>query len=783
MRKNNNSRYTNIFKYSYVLLILMFAASCSVEREQVAPVSKFSIKQVKLLDGPFKHATDLNQNMLLETFDADRLLARFRIESGLEPKAEPYEGWEAETIAGHSLGHYLKACALMYSTTGDEQYKDRAIYIVDELETCQNADADGYIGAFANGKKIFTEEVAKGDIRSQGFDLNGIWAPFYTQHKILAGLIAANEHCGYEKGIKVASRFADWISGIVKDLDDKQIQKMLHCEHGGINESFVELYALTEQKKYLDLSQVFYHKAILDSMANGVDNLPGKHANTQIPKLIGLARRFELTGQARDKRAAEFFWDRVVNHHSYVTGGHSNHEYFGKPDHLNHRLSYNTTETCNVYNMLILTRHLFEWEPKVEVADFYERALLNHILAAQHPKTGQVIYNLSLEMGGHKTYQEPYWFTCCVGTGMETHAKYGANIYYHNDEELYINQWIASRLDWKEKNVRITQKTNFPEEQGTTIVFETDEPVRLDVKLRYPYWAEQGVELAVNGKLLKVNQKPGSFISLDRKWENGDVIALKLPFSLRLESMPDNEDRIAMMYGPLVLAGDLGEVEDTAANLPDYVPVIMTETRDPNVWLKPKGEQRNVFETVAVGTPRNFTLRPFYQTHDRRYSIYFDLFTEEKWVAYQKEYKAKLEAKKQLEAKTIDFFQMGEMQPERDHEFDGDSVYVSEMKGKKARTASRGGHFVFKMEVLPNQKNTLVAEYWGGYTGSKTFDILVEDERVATENITDKKPGEFIDVLYEIPEELTKGKKQVSVVFMPHVGHRAGPVFSMRTIR
>lgn len=769
------------------ILVLSISISCGMKsyqkEEDAAPVVPFEITQVRLLDGPFKNATDLNQKMLLETFEPDRLLARFRIEAGLEPKAEPYEGWEAETIAGHSLGHYLRACALMYSTTGNEEYKDRVIHIVDELAECQEADPDGYIGAFANGKKIFTEEVAKGNIRSQGFDLNGIWAPFYTQHKILAGLLAANELCGYKKGISVAARFADWIETVVADLSDDQIQKMLHCEHGGINESFVELYALTGDKRYLELSNVFYHKAILDSMANGVDNLPGKHANTQIPKLIGLARRYEITGQEKDKEAAKFFWDRVVNHHSYVTGGHCNHEYFGRPDELNFRLSSNTTETCNVYNMLILSRHLFEWEPSVEVADFYERALFNHILASQHPETGKVIYNLSLEMGGFKAYQDPYWFTCCVGTGMETHAKYGANIYYHNDEELYVAQLIASQLTWKDRGLRLTQKTNFPEEQGTTLIMELEKPSRFALRLRYPYWAQKGMEVLVNDELIKINQQPGSFVTLDRKWENGDVIRMKLPFTLRLETMPDNEDRIALMHGPLVLAGDLGAEEDANATNPDYVPVIMTDNRDPNDWLKPVAGKYNVFQTIEVGTPRNFVLQPFYQTHDRRYSVYFDLFNEEKWLAYQAEYKARLEAKKQLELKTIDFFQMGEMQPERDHSFNGDSVYVSEMKGKKARVASRGGHFTFKMNVIPDQINTLVAEYWGGYTGSKTFDIQVEGETIATENISDKKPGDFIDVLYEIPENLTKGKKEVIVAFMPHVGHRAGPVFSVRTIK
>jgi uncharacterized protein len=407
----------------------------------------FEIKDVQLLDGPFKHATELNIQSLLN-YEPDRLLSKFRTEAGLKPKAEAYSGWEAMTIAGHSLGHYLSACALMYQTTGDQRFLERVNYIVAELDTCQMADNTGYIGAFPNGKKILEDEVAKGNIRAQGFDLNGIWVPYYTQHKVMAGLIDAYDLCGNQKALEINRKFADWLYTIISPLNEEQIQKMLHCEHGGINESLAELYAKTGDEKYLGMSRIFHHKAILGPLAEGVDILPGKHANTQIPKLVGLARRYELTADSTDRKTAEFFWDRVVHHHSYVTGGHCNHEYFGPPDTLRNRLSNETTETCNVYNMLKLSEHLFEWEASPIVADFYERALFNHILSSQHPETGRVIYNLSLEMGGHKEYQDPEWFTCCVGSGMENHSKYGKNIFYHNNEELYVSQFIGAELHW-----------------------------------------------------------------------------------------------------------------------------------------------------------------------------------------------------------------------------------------------------------------------------------------------------------------------------------------------
>ncbi len=493
----------------------------------------FELSDVTLLDGPFKHATELNVQSLLN-YEPDRLLAKFRSEAGLEPKAENYHGWEDNTIAGHSLGHYLSACALMFQTTKDPQFLERVNYIVDELDTCQMADGDGYIGAFPDGKKILEEEVAKGDIRAKGFDLNGIWVPYYTEHKVMAGLFDAFDLCGNKKALDINIRFADWLETIIDDLSEEQIQEMLNCEHGGINESLAELYAKTGNEKYLKMSYKFHHKAILDPLSKNIDILPGKHGNTQIPKLIGLARRYELTGDSVDKNAASFFWETVVNHHSYVTGGHGNHEYFGPADELRNRLSNETTETCNVYNMLKLSRHLFQWEASPKVADFYERALFNQILSSQHPEDGRVIYNLSLEMGGHKEYQNPEWFTCCVGTGMENHSKYGRNIFFHNNDELYVSQFIASELNWKNKKVKITQETKYPEEQGTSFKIETEQPTKFTLKIRYPKCAQNGVHIFVNGKSKNIKQTPGNFIEINRKWKSGDLVEAKFTFSIYL---------------------------------------------------------------------------------------------------------------------------------------------------------------------------------------------------------------------------------------------------------
>ncbi|MGM0665892.1 MAG: glycoside hydrolase family 127 protein [Bacteroidota bacterium] len=623
---------------SFLACILMLFQACETVNEEYRittggpetvdfRVLPFDLNSVELLDGRFKHATELNRQILLN-YEPDRFLATFRIEAGLGPRADHYRGWEdypRRNLNGHSLGHYMSALAMMYRTTGEQEFLERLSYIVDELEICQQADGDGYIGALPGAKTVFEEEVAAGEIRSAGFDLNGYWAPFYIMHKILAGLNDAWLLCNNEKALDIALNFADWISGIVEPLSDEQLQEMLHCEHGGINESFAELYAITGEEKYLETAGLFYHKAILDSLARGVDVLPGKHGNTQIPKLIGLARLYELTGDEQYRETAEFFWDRVVHNHSYVTGGHGFREYFGEPGKLNDRLGEETSETCNVYNMLKLSRHLFKWEASAEVADFYERALFNHIHSSQHPETGHVIYNLSLDMGGAKTYQEPGYFTCCVGTGMENHAKYARNIYFHNDKELYISQYIASELNWEEKKLEMVMETAYPDEQDAVISFKNTEDVEMIIHVRYPYWAEQGIDIKVNGRKKRVRQEAGSFVPIKGKWKAGDSIEISIPFTLRTEAIPDNPGRLAIMYGPVVLAGDLGPEDDPAANDSLYVPVLVSGNSPPAEWLKPLENEANSFMMYKAAEPRDVRLIPFYDMHDRRYTVYWDV--------------------------------------------------------------------------------------------------------------------------------------------------------------
>ncbi len=745
-------------------------------------VLPFELHEVKLLDGPFLHALKLNARALLD-YEPDRFLAKFRSEAGLPPKAEHYAGWEADTLAGHSLGHYLSACSMMYRAAGDQRFLARVDYIVDELETCQKTDGRGYIGAFPGGKRVMEQEIAKGNIRAKSFNLNGIWAPFYTQHKVLSGLHDAYRLCGNRKALEIRKHFADWLAGVVLGLPGDQVQDMLQCEHGGINEALADLYADTGDEKYLKMSRLFYHKAILEPLAKGEDILPGKHANTQIPKIIGLARLYELTGEKKDRDTAAFFWERVTGHHSYITGGHGNHEYFGPPDKLRDRLSEGTSETCNVYNMLKLSQRLFTWEAAARVADFYERALFNHILASQHPGDGRVVYNLSLDMGGYKVYQDPQWFTCCIGTGMENHAKYGGNIFFHNEQELFVFQYIAAEVSWRQKGVRVRQSTGYPQQQGTAFDFTCRRPVCLTLQIRYPFWAQKGIEISINGRNLKTSAyKPGSFIPLRRKWQTGDRVEVKIPFSLRLEAMPDDPGRIAVLYGPLALAGDLGPRNDPAAGDFSYIPVLLTADRNPANWIAPVGSEINTFTTIGVGRPREILLKPFYQVHERRYSLYWDMLTGAAWAEKQEANKRQLEYKKKLAEMTVDFVQPGDMAAERAHHFQGEKTGIDSFKERQFREA-REGWFSYDMKVFKGQPMALVVEYWGGFPGAKAFDILIDGEKIAAENISGKQEGRFIDIEYAIPDRLSFAKQQVAVKFAAQPGNTAGPVFAVRIIK
>ena len=743
----------------------------------------FSLHDVRLLGGPFKRAMDANAKWLLE-LEPDRLLSRFREYAGLEPKGEIYGGWEKAAISGHSLGHYLSACSLMYASTGDKEFLRRVNYIVEELALCQDKHADGYAMGIPNGRKVL-DEVSRGDIRSKGFDLNGCWVPWYTTHKLMAGLRDAYLLCDNDKAKDVLVKLSDYAYNITDKLNDEQIQKMLLCEHGGMNELAADVYALTGDRKYLTLASRFNHKQVLDPLSRKEDRLKGFHANTQIPKIMGCARQHELTGDAYFKNAAEFFWRTVVAHHTYVIGGNSNGEHFGEPGKLSDRLSDHTCETCNTYNMLKVTRKLYTWHADPRYVDYYERALYNHILASQDPETGRVCYFVSLKQGtkkeenrGYSTPFDSFW--CCTASGMENHAKYGDSIYFHKGDSLFVSLFIASQLDWKEKGVCIVQETVLPESDRTRLVFTCDRPAALTVCVRHPSWAGRQTTVSVNGKAVAIDARPGGYITLKRTWKTNDTIDVHFDMSVYAESMPDDENRIAFLFGPIVLAGDFG----TSKPEP-WIPVVMTEDDNVSNWLKPVqiAPETAIFKTHGVGKPRDVTFVPFYSLHHRYYSVYFDKFTKAQWADRQAEYEKQLRIEADLAARTVDFLQPGQMQPERDHNFDGEKTRTGSHMGRKWRDAFDGGHFAFDMKVSGDKPLDLVFTYWGGDSGSRTFDIIVDGKVIATQTLNRNKPGKFFDVTYSLPVELIKGKQKIRVKLQAHPGNMAGGLFGCRVVK
>ena len=775
-----------ILSILFISLLLVCACQPFAERQhKPEPVSillhAFDPGDVTLLDGPFQHARDLNAKILLD-LEPDRFLATFRMEAGLRPKAERYGGWESSSVAGHSLGHYLSGCAMMYRETNNPVFLERVQYIIEELSLIQQENGDGYIGAFPGGKRVFEEEVAAGVIRASAFDLNGIWAPWYNHHKMLAGLRDAYLLCDNQEAFDIAVAFSDWIDSVVGHLPHDVIQEMLICEYGGMNEVLADMYGLTADRRYLKLSKVFHDVAILDSLALGVDVLEGKHANTQIAKVVGVARRHELTGNKKDGKTATFFWDRVANHHSYATGSNALNEYFGPPGMLSERLGPMTGETCNVYNMLKLTDHIFRWSGAPQAADFYELALFNHILASQNPENGRVTYHINIDMGGTKAFQDPHYFTCCVGTGMENHSKYSRNIYYHNDQELYVVQFIASELNWKDKGLVVRQQTGYPEQQGTTLLFECNEPVELTLKLRYPGWADQAMQVLLNGQVQTVEGKPGSFIEIQRRWEHGDKLEMTIPFSMKAVPIPDNPDRIALKYGPLILAGDLGPGDDPSRYDLVYVPVMLTRDRDPSRWTRPLDEP-NTFTTLNTGRPRDVALKPFYHIYDRTYTVYWDLSNEKNWKEREAKHLAVTDAFRALEERTIDYFQPGNITHERSHLFEGPQSTAHQFRNKSYRVSLPNGWFAFDMKVRPDEPVALNLEYWGGgYRREKSFDIHVDGTRIASEDITMEREAAFFTTEYEIPAELTRGKHKIRVEIRAQARRLAGPVYGVRTV-
>lgn len=757
---------------------------------------------VRLLEGPFKTMQDVDHAYLMR-LEPDRLLAQFRVEAGLEPKAKPYGGWESPaqpgktwSLAGHSLGHYLSAASLMYRVTDDYRLKERVAYLSKGLKECQDKRGDGSLVAFPYAREL---EAA---IRTNNVELiDKYWAPFYTIHKELAGLRDAWLWCGDATARNVMLRLSDWCGSLVKDLPDERRERLLQMEHGGMAEVLADAYAISGDKKYLDYARLYSHRALLDPLADGKDVLTGKHANTQVPKFIGFQRVHELTGDARNGAAATFFWQAVVKDRTWVNGGNSTHEHFPEPKDMGKLVTDDGgPETCNTYNMLKLTEALYREKPSAAYVDYYENALFNHILPSQAPLVGAgaFVYYTPLRPDFGRSYgTDLHSFWCCTGTGMENHARYGAFIYSHDAAALTVNLFVASELNWRERGLALRQETRFPDEASSTLVFTAAPADSMTLRIRHPFWLAAGrMNISVNGQAVATVSQPGGYAELTRQWQAGDQVKIELPMKVRVVRQDNTPGWVSFFYGPILLVGELGSEGTTQADyIGPYTPlkamrplakapvVIVSRDDDMVSRIKPVPGRPGVFSTKGLVKPSDATLAPFFRTHFQRYAMYWQTTDVQSWEANQRQIADAERLERELDGRTVDRVRIGEQQPEIDHNLRFEkSDSGTGPHGRRWRHAPDGGWFSYEMKLpQAGTKAAIYAVYWG-QDGGREFDILVDGVVIATEKLPGGKE-DYYGVEYPLPNSALASKEKVTVRFQPRPGSTAGGVFDVRILK
>jgi len=780
-------------RVSLLLLAIALAAPTAPDLPAHKPAARlepFPLGDVRLLEGPFLAMQKRGLDYLVG-LDPDRLLHSFRLNAGLPTSAAPYGGWEAPKVElrGHSLGHYLTACALGYEATGDQRLKQRAVAITAELRKVQLALAarganPGYLSAFP--EEFFDRVEAR----------KGVWAPYYTLHKILAGLLDVHRAFADATALEAAKGMASWVGLRAKKLSDAAWQEMLETEFGGMEESLTELYALTRDPEHLRLARLFDHRAVFDPLARGEDALDGLHANTQIPKAIGAELDCATTGEARYCRVAETFWKRVALSRSYAIGGHSEDEHFFPLVHFSRHLGESTAETCNTYNMLKLTRALFLRDASPARIDFYERGLFNHILASNDPETGRVTYFVSMKPGAWRTYstsEDSFW--CCVGTGMENPSRFGEAAYARAAGALYVNLFLASELRWREQGLTLRQLTRFPEEPKTRLELRLDAPRRLALRLRRPSWAGDGFAVSVNGRPETAAAAPGEYVSLEREWRDGDVVELALPMRLRAEAMPDDASVVAFLYGPIVLAADLGdagldEPKRYGSEAPavrdapplDVPSLVAASPSEAVARLRPAGEPL-AFRSEGLGQPGEVVLRPFYGLYSRRHAVYLRVEPEVALRARAAREQQAAAEERAVEGRTIDRVAVGAEADEQAHALQAERAGAWSLEGRSCRSTRYGGSWSYALRVPASGASALRVTYWGGETRRHSFEVTAEGETLATQSLFDDRPGELYAVEYPLPARLTSGRERLRVGFRTGAKQSTGAVFDVRVVK
>jgi len=757
---------------------LAFAATAAARPGEQSPrivATPVPARCIVLKASYHQRAADANRAYLL-SLSPDRLLHNFHQGAGLPVKAPVYGGWEAQSIAGHTLGHWLTACSLQVAHTGDPQLRERLAYTVSELARVQAAHGDGYVGGTtrwgqsdaAAGKQVF-EELRRGDIRSSRFSLNDGWVPVYTWHKVHAGLLDAHRLAATPGALDVATGLAGYFATIIEGLSDEQVQKILVTEHGGLNEAYAETYALTGDERWLKIARRLRHKAVLDPIAGERDELAGLHANTQIPKVIGLARLYEVGGDPAEATAARFFHTAVTRDHSYVIGGNSDREHFGKSRQIARHMAETTCEACNSYNMLKLTRHLWSWKPDGALFDYYERTQLNHILAHQNPADGRFVYFMPMAAGGRRsysTYEDSFW--CCVGSGMESHAKHADSIWWRGRDTLWLNLFIASRLDLGEGDFAIDLDTQYPSFGQVTLTIERAPKGERELALRLPAWSI-GPTLELNGQPVAIQTRGDGYARVSRRWKAGDRLRLTLPMTVRAEPTPDDPNLVALLSGPLVLSADLGPA-DRPFDRP--APALLGQG-DPAALLRVTRAHPHNFDAPLAQGGR-VELTPFFTGYSRREAIYLPVFTPARWAAEGPAYLAAEQQRIDTVARTVDAVYLGEQQPEVDHAVKAGAGEIIQLNGRSGRRIAPGGWLEMTLKRRPGPL-TLQLVYWGQDIGQSAKVLADGAEAGRFTTPTDRRDGFFTA---DVPLPAGEGTARVRI----EAGDRPVTVYEVRVL-
>lgn len=788
-------------KKTFTILLLVCAATGINAQDKLYP-NEFPLSQITLLEGPLKHARDLNIETLLK-YDCDRLMAPYRKEAGLTPKAKCYPNWDG--LDGHVGGHYLTAMAIN-AATGNEECRKRMEYIISEIAECAEANCKnhpqwgvGYMGGMPNSQNIWNG-FKDGDFRVY----SGSWAPFYNLHKMYAGLRDAWLYCSNEQAKSLFLQFCNWAIHITSGLSDEQMERMLGNEHGGMNEVLADAYAITHEQKYLDCAKRFSHKRLFTPMSQRQDCLDNMHANTQVPKVIGFERISELSGNEDYHVASSFFWDIVTGERSLAFGGNSRREHFPAKDACMDFINdIDGPESCNTNNMLKLTEDLHRRNPEARYADYYELATFNHILSTQHPEHGGYVYFTPARPRHYRNYSAPneaMW--CCVGTGMENHGKYGQFIYTHAGDALFVNLYAASQLDWKERGITLRQETAFPYSENSTITIAEGKGT-FNLMVRYPGWVHPGeFKVSVNGKPVDIITGPSSYVSINRKWKKGDVVNINFPMHSSLRYLPNEPQYVALMHGPILLGMKTG-TESMASLIADdsrfgqyaggpkqpidKAPILINNdiASIPSQLTPVPGKPLHFTLSTRTENKIEGELQPFFEIHDSRYMIYWLALTEGSYKQYIDNIAKQEQERQALEASTVDKVQPGEQQPETDHQMETDESYTGNTNNVFYRDARNGHYFSYLMQTdgLTNLKLRL--KYWGvGEWKSHEFDIYIDDVLLRSINNTGKyRISEFKAETYDIPATLLQDKKQVRVKFVAKPNKQIGEIYEVRLIK